>query len=195
MLRDESAWVEFILSKLGLIIFSGFILICGFMFYPVLSEWNEREMLNNIAREIASKIEAVGGTTLENYRYNFTPGSKPPVMIEISTEYVVAYIEKDGRMIKSAHPLLMRVYPMKESELRKNLTDTCGENGTREDPIDFGCREDVHGMLEGKQKFYAGSPFKATHSDGKPKKLTIEKIYIYYEGDIPVEGYVLIYER
>ena len=66
-----SAWADFFITRIGLILFAAILLLAAFKIYPMFQERESRLNLDAIASDISSKIEAVDSITIPGYKYNY----------------------------------------------------------------------------------------------------------------------------
>jgi hypothetical protein len=99
---SDEGWVDFILSKAGIAIFSIFVFLAVIGIPENFAIKNERIVLENEAKRIAYKIAEVGKSRIP--LKNFIHLSD--VDVEISPTHVVA----KGENIKVAVPLILKVY-------------------------------------------------------------------------------------
>lgn len=204
IVSDESAWADFFITKIGLILFAAVLLLCAFKVYPMFKEQQARAGLDAVASDIASKIEAVDSVTVPAFRYFHVFDDKDKnVRMGISTEYVTARMNISTawgeRELIHAEPVVARVYPPNSnwsntSGLRKKLSDIGeGKNGDAVSPLNFSRDKGaVDGMFSFIERELARYPFVPDTS----RSLIIEKVIIHYiDGNRSVErDYVLVYQ-
>jgi hypothetical protein len=192
--ETDAGWVDFILSKIGLMLFAVFILIAVAGIYPSFSERREAIALENLASGIASKITEVAKSSISGNPYNLTMADSAGgnYTLEISSEYVSA---RDAQR-RAAVNLIMKVYPLPvnstlgdEKSLREYLASKYGGDGTKNGTIDLSSRENVRALFDGLAKEASASPYVANRS----RPLTIEKIEMNY-GNGEVDTYVIVYQ-
>jgi hypothetical protein len=201
---DESAWADFFITRIGVILFAAVLLLSAFKIYPMFNEQETIAVLDAEASDITSKIEAVDSVTVPGYRYVHAFDEKDKlVRIGISTEYVAAHVNISTpwgeRELVHAEPLVVHVYPANSnwsntSGLRRKLSDLgAGKNGDVKSPLDFSRDKNVvDSMFSNIEHELARTPFVPDMN----RSLLIEKVIIHYrDGNRSVErGYVIIYQ-
>jgi hypothetical protein len=202
-IKDDNAWADFFITRIGLILFAALLLISAFRIYPMFQEREARAGLDVIASDLASKIEAVDSMTLPGYRYSYVFDKKiKDVNIELSTEFVTvrrnfsAGIWGESELVH-VEPLVTHVYPPNNnwtniSGLRKYLIYTFGYGGDGSAPLELKDKKKVDGMFSKTIPELARTPFQPDPE----RPLNIEKVMIYYyEGKETItRDYVLIYQ-
>lgn len=199
IIRDERAWADFFITRVGLIIFAAVLLLAAFKAYPMFQEKEIRAHLDGVASDLVAQIEAVDSTTIQGNQYTYVFDEKNKnIKIEISTEYVVARISQSTAMwgereIVHAEPIMTHVYPQNskwkdETALRDYLSEKYNKkNGAFTSQLDPANKKDVDDMFEGIKTELAKEPFTPDLS----KPLKIEKVIIYYS-DGQERDYVLV---
>lgn len=201
---DESAWADFFITRIGVILFAAVLLLAALKVYPMFLEKETRAELDATASDITSKIEAVDSVTIPGYRYVHAFDEKDKLeRIGISTEYVVARVNISTpwgeRELVHAEPLVVRTFPANSnwsntSGLRRKLSDLgAGKNGDEESPLDFSRHKNaVDNMFSDIEHELARKPFVPDMN----RSLLIEKVIIHYkDGNRSVErDYVIIYQ-
>ncbi|MFZ3166272.1 MAG: hypothetical protein WA130_01565 [Candidatus Methanoperedens sp.] len=189
-IRNDRAWADFFITRIGLILFAAILLLAAFKIYPMFQERESRLNLDTVASDITSKIEAVDSITIPGYKYNYVfEENNRDVRIEISTEYITVHSNLSSpiwgdRELIHAEPVITHVYPPNNnwsntSGFRKYISDTIGggKNGDASSPLDLEVeKQNVDAIFESTQKELAMSPFIPDHN----KPLFIEKVIIYY---------------
>jgi len=192
--ETDAGWVDFILSKMGLMLFAVFILIAVAGIYPSFSERREAIALENLASGVASKITEVAKSSISGNPYNLTMADSAGrnYTLEISSGYVTA---KDAQR-RAAVGLVVKIYPLPvnrtlgdEKSLRGHLTSKYGGDGTKNGTIDLSSRENVRALFDALAKEASASPYTVNQS----RPLTIEKMEINYEDGEP-DTYVIVYQ-
>jgi hypothetical protein len=204
--RDESAWADFFITRIGLILFAAILLLAAFRIYPIYQEREVRSGLDAISSDMTSKIEAVDSVTISGYRYNYVfEKNSRDTRIEISTEYVIAHTNLSSfmfgeRELAHAEPVMAHVYPPNSnwnnvSGFRKYVSDTIGDgkNGDVSSPLEFPAdKEKIDSIFGSIEKELALSPF----IPDIDKPVFIEKVIIYYKNDAEIleRDYVFLYQ-
>ena len=205
-IRNESAWADFFITRIGLILFASVLLTLVFRVYPLFYDREYEAELDSIASDITSKIEAMDSTTIPGYRYTHVFDEKNRnVKIELSTEYIVSRfnISTDNRKEKELRipvPLMTHVYPPNSyfgnvSGLKVYLSDTLcdGRNGDSSNPLDISKdRKNVDDMFANIAKELAQAPF----SPDINKSLIMEKVILTYSDktEFFYEDHIIIYQ-
>jgi len=201
---DESAWADFFITRIGVILFAAVLLLAALKVYPMFLEKETRAGLDATASDITSKIEAVDSVTVPGYIYVHAFDEKDKlVRIGISTEYVAARVNISTpwgeRELVHAESLVVRVYPSNSnwsntSGLRKKLSDLgAGKNGDVESLLDFSRDKNaVDSMFRNIELELARNPFVPDMN----RSLIIEKVMIHYrDGNRSVKrDYVLVFQ-
>ncbi len=205
IIKDERGWVDFFITRIGLILFTSVLLLSALKVYPLFQERETKASLDSIASDIASKIEAVDSTSIPGYRYVYTfDEENKNIRIEISTEYVRARMNKSTGLwgeteYTHAEPMVTRVYPANgnwsnTSGFREYLKVAGnGKSGDITSPLNFsGDEAKVDSMFDSVKKELARSPF--LPDTGKP--LVMEKVILYYTNHAQTveRDYVFVYQ-
>jgi hypothetical protein len=205
-IRNDRAWADFFITRIGLILFAAILLLAAFKIYPMFQERESRLNLDIVASDITSKIEAVDSITIPGYKYNYVfEENNRDVRIEISTEYITVHsnlsssIWSDRELIH-AEPVITHVYPPNSNwsntaGFRKYVSDTIGygKNGDVSSPLDLEVeKQKVDAVFESTRKELAMSPFIPDLN----KPLFIEKVIIHYKNQTEIQkrDYVFIYQ-
>jgi len=203
---NESAWADFFITRIGLILFAAILLLAAFEIYPMFQERESRLNLDAVASDIASKIEAVDSMSIPGYKYNYVfEKSNRDIRIEISSEYIIAHANLGSSMwgereLIHPEPVITHVFAPNSnwnntSGFRRYVSDIIGsgKNGDISSPLDFNNEKaKVDAIFESTRKELAMSPY--TPDQDKP--LFIEKVIIYFEDqkEIQERDYVFIYQ-
>lgn len=198
ILKDDSAWADFFITRIGLILFAAVLLLAAFKVYPMFQERETKAYMDAVASDIASKIEAVDSTTIPEYKYPYVFDDKNKnIKIEISTEYVVARFNVSTSMwgereLVHAEPMVTHVYPPNSnwsnaSGLREYLSREIGKNGDATSRINFTDKVKVDSMFDAIKSELARKPFVPDMNN----PLFIEKVIIHYTNDVK-RDYVLV---
>lgn len=204
--KNESAWADFFITRVGLILFAAILLLAAFRIYPLYQEREIKSDLDAIASDMTSKIEAVDSVTIPGYKYNYLFEKKSRnARIKISTGYVIAYTNISSfmfgeRELAHAEPVMAHVYPPNSnwnnvSGFRKYVSDMIGsgKNGDGSSPLEFpinkGKIDTIFGSIE---KELALTPF----IPDIDKSIFIEKVIIYYKNNTETmeRDYVFLYQ-
>jgi len=205
-IRNDRAWADFFITRIGLILFAAILLLAAFKIYPMFQERESRLNLDTVASDITSKIEAVDSITIPGYKYNYVfEENNREVRIEISTEYITVHSNLSSsiwgdRELIHAEPVITHVYPPNSnwsntSGFRKYVSDTIGggKNGDVSSPLDLEVeKQKVDAIFESTRKELAMSPF----IPDLKKPLFIEKVIIYYKNQTEIQkrDYVFVYQ-
>ncbi|MGP8330461.1 MAG: hypothetical protein ACT6FF_09130 [Methanosarcinaceae archaeon] len=145
ILNDQSGWIDFILSKIALIIASVIIISATFQLAADFKDVGLEHELGILALDFKSDVDNPGSDTFDSgirRTYSFDTEKLGPdiglynVNASISGEYVeITATARGGRKIHAVKPLMFKVLPFNESTLRYELEDKFGHNGTIEDLI------------------------------------------------------------
>jgi hypothetical protein len=204
--NNESGWADFFITRIGLILFAGILLLTAFKIYPMFQEQERRLYLDTIASDLASKIEAVDSITIPGYKYNYVfEENSRDVRIEISTEYVTVHTNISSsiwgeRELIHPEPVISHVYPPNSnwsntSGFRKFVSNGIGggKNGDASSPLDLEAEKgNVDNIFESVSKELARSPFIPDLN----KSLFIEKVIVYYKDKNKIQGrdYVFVHQ-
>jgi hypothetical protein len=205
-IRNDRAWADFFITRIGLILFAAILLLAAFKIYPMFQERESRLNLDTVASDITSKIEAIDSITIPGYKYNYVfEENNRDVRIEISTEYITVHSNISSsiwgdRELVHAEPVITHVYPPNSnwsntSGFRKYVSDTIGggKNGDASSPLDLEVeKQKVDAIFESIRKELAMSPFIPDLN----KPLFIEKVIIYYKNQTEIQkrDYVFVYQ-
>ncbi len=191
-LRDERAWVDFILSRTALILASVVVIAAVYHFAVSIQEVNSQKELDLLSTELVSYIDKAGSSPDElNITYDFNKEYLPyfqgqQLEAMISSEYVVVNANINGRPIISAKTPAFRVYPYSYMALCNDLRSEYGSNGSMVEPISAN-HTDIIGYLTSRTR-------EVNFNTSNP--VYIQKTFIYFTDNINVEkiGYVLVYQ-
>lgn len=205
-IRNDRAWADFFITRIGLILFAAILLLAAFKIYPMFQERESRLNLDTVASDITSKIEAIDSITIPGYKYNYIfEENNRDMRIEISTEYITVHSNLSSpiwgdRELIHAEPVITHVYPPNSnwsntSGFRKYVSDTIGggKNGDASSPLDLEVeKQKVDAIFESTRKKLAISPFIPDLN----KPLFIEKVIIYYKNQTEIQkrDYVFVYQ-
>lgn len=205
--KNERAWADFFITRIGLILFAAILLLAAFQIYPLYQEREIRSDMDAIASDMISKIEAVDRVTIPGYKYNYVfEKNSRHTRIEISTEYVIAHSNLSSfmfgeRELVHAEPVMAHVYPPNSnwnnvSGFRKYVSDTIGDgkNGDGSSPLEFPAdKEKIDTIFGSIEKELALTPF----IPDLDKPVFIEKVIIYYKNDAQIQerDYVFLFQR
>ena len=191
-LRDERAWVDFVLSRTALILASVVVIAAVYHFAVSIQEVNRQKELDLLSTELVSYIDKAGSSPYEvNFTYNFNKEQLShfqgqPLEAMISGEYVVISTNVDGRPIISAKTPAFRVYPYSHTTLYNDLRSEYGSSGTMSEPV----RANHTDIIEYLTSTTTDVSFNASNP------INIHKTFIYFASNTNVEkiGYVLFYQ-
>ncbi|KAB2945525.1 MAG: hypothetical protein MPEBLZ_04085 [Candidatus Methanoperedens nitroreducens] len=205
-IRNDRAWADFFITRIGLILFAAILLLAAFKIYPMFQERESRLDLDTIASDITSKIEAIDSITIPGYKYNYVfEENNRDMRIEISTEYITVHSNLSSpiwgdRELIHAEPVITHVYPPNSiwsntSGFRKYVSDAIGggRNGDVSSPLDIEVdKQKVDTIFESTRKELAVSPFIPDLN----KPLFIEKVIIHYKNQTEIQkrDYVFVYQ-
>ena len=205
-IRNDRAWADFFITRIGLILFAAILLLAAFKIYPMFQERENRLDLDTVASDITSKIEAVDSITIPGYKYNYVfEENNRDMRIEISTEYITIHSNLSSpiwgdRELIHAEPVITHVYPPNSnwsntSGFRKYVSDTIGggKNGDVSSPLDLEVeKQKADAIFESTRKELAMSPFIPDLN----KPLFIEKVIIHYKNQTEIQkrDYVFVYQ-
>jgi len=145
IIDDQSGWIDFILSKIAMIIASVIIIAAAFQLAADFKDLGRENELGVIALDFKSAVDNVGGDTfdagvMQTYSFDMERFSFDndfyDIDASISGEYVrMTATTSDGRSMYAVKPLMFRVLPFNESTLRSELAGSFGHDGTVDDPI------------------------------------------------------------
>jgi hypothetical protein len=204
--KNESAWADFFITRIGLILFAAILLLASFRIYPMYQEREIELDMDATASDITSKIEAVDRIMIPGYKYNYVfEENIRHIRIEISTEYVIVHSNFSSfmygeRELVHAEPVMAHVYPSNSnwdnvSGFRKYLSDRIGggKNGDGSSPLDFPAdKEKIDKIFGSLEKELALTPY----IPDLDKPVFIEKVIIYYKNNAKIlqRDYVFLYQ-
>jgi hypothetical protein len=205
--KNENAWADFFITRIGLILFAAILLLAAFRIYPMYQEREIKSDMDVLASDMTSKIEAVDRVTISGYKYNYLcEKNSRNSMIEVSTEYVITHRNLSSfifgeRELAHAEPVMAHVYPPNSNwnnvyGFRKYVSDMIGggKNGDASSPLEFpadkGKIDTIFGSIS---KELALTPFIPEMNE----TIFIEKVIIYYKNDAEIleRDYVFLYQR
>ncbi|MEZ5333772.1 MAG: hypothetical protein R2741_00270 [Methanolobus sp.] len=143
LLKDNTAWVDLILSKTALILATVIILAAVYSLAGSSSELVKKDELELITVDLVSNIDAAGGTGSDAGNiviYSFDLNSEELVEYEkmnisVSGEYVRCALEDGSTNIVAARPLSYSTLPFSPEHLRTLLSGQFAADGSIGQPV------------------------------------------------------------
>ena len=161
---DEGAWADFLITRVGLLLFSSILLISAFNIHSLFIQQDAAGMMDADLSSLASYIEDVESSSIQGANY-YTFDIDPDVTIDISSKYVSAYsFTKTGKVTR-ARALMTTPYPRNckwdnGSGLLEAIADKCGgRTGLGEDVLEEGDWQSINEMLDEIETELAQEPF------------------------------------
>ena len=194
---DERAWVDFLITRVGLMLFSSILLISAFNIHPLFIQQEVAGEMDTGLSSLASYIEDVDSTSIQGAHY-YTFDIDPDVTIDISSKYVSAYSDTKTGRVTRARALMTTFYPQNSiwdngSELLEAIANSCdGRTGLGEDALKDGDWQIINEMLDQVGTKLAQEPF----VPDTMQPLIVEKVILNIETDEGVEkrGVTIVYQ-
>jgi len=164
LMNDEEAWADFLITRVGLLLFCSILLISAFNIPSLFIQQDAAGMMDADLSSLASYIEDVDSSSIQGANY-YTFDIDPDVTIDISSKYVSAYSETKTGKVTRARALMTTPYPRNcqwdsRPELLKVIADKCGgRTGLGEDVLEEGDWQSINEMLDEIETELAQEPF------------------------------------
>lgn len=147
LLRDDSAWADFLISKGALILASVIFFAAFFQLAAGFKDLEAQEQLDFLARDFKVVMDEVGaesfeGEASEEFSYRFDENeifrASPfgeNIEVLVSGEYVHLKARYDEKNFSAVRPFAFRVLPFNESVLREKLLTEFGAEGCEDSPL------------------------------------------------------------
>ena len=161
---DEKAWADFLITRVGLLLFCSILLISAFNIHPLFLQQDAAGMMDADLSSLASYIEDVDSTSIQGVNY-YTFDIDPDVTIDISSKYVSAYSDTKTGRVTRARALMTTSYPRNSqwdngSGLLEAITNKSGgRTGLGEDVLEEGDWQGINEMLDEIKTELARDPF------------------------------------
>jgi len=161
---DERAWADFLITRVGLLLFCTILFISAFNIHPLFIQQDAAGMMDASLSSLASYIEDVDSTSIQGAHY-YTFDIDPDVTIDISSKYVSAYSDTKTGKVTRARALMTTPYPRNckwdnGSGLLEAIADKCGgRTGLGEDVLEEGDWQSINEMLDEIETELAQEPF------------------------------------
>jgi len=161
---DEGAWADFLITRVGLLLFSSILLISAFNIHSLFIQQDAAGMMDADLSSLASYIEDVESSSIQGANY-YTFDIDPDVIIDISSKYVSAYSYTKTGKVTRARALMTTPYPRNckwdnGSGLLEAIADKCGgRTGLGEDVLEEGDWQSINEMLDEIETELAQEPF------------------------------------
>jgi len=147
LLRDDSAWADFLISKGALILASVVLFAALFQLAAGFKEIEAREQLDFLARDFKAAVDEAGAKSFqeevsEEFSYRFDENeifrASPfgeNIEVCVSGEYVHLKAKFDEKNFSATRPFAFRVLPFNESVLQGRLHTKFGAEGSEDSPL------------------------------------------------------------
>lgn len=194
---DERAWADFLITRVGLLLFCSILLISAFNIHPLFIQQNAAGMMDAGISSLASYIEDVDSTSIQGAHY-YTFDIDPDVTIDISSKYVSAYSDTKTGRVTRARALMTTFYPPNSlwdsrPGLLEAIADRCGgRTGLGEDVLEEGDWQSINEMLDLAGTELAQEPF----VPDTMQPLVVEKVMLNIQTAEGVErrGVTIVYQ-
>ena len=194
---DEKAWADFLITRVGLLLFCSILFISAFNIYPLFIQQEAAGMMDADLSSLASYIEDVDSTNIQG-AHHYTFDIDPDVTIDITSKYVSAYSDTKTGRVTRARALMTTFYPQNSiwdngSELLEAIANSCdGRTGLGEDALKDGDWQIINEMLDQVGTKLAQEPF----VPDTMQPLIVEKVILNIETDEGVEkrGVTIVYQ-
>ena len=194
---DERAWADFLITRVGLLLFCSILLISAFNIHPLFTQQETAGMMDTGLSSLASYIEDVDSTSIQGVHY-YTFDIDPGVNIDISSKYVSANSDTKTGRVTRARALMTTFYPQNSiwdsrPELLEAIANRCdGRTGMGEDALIDGDWQSINEMLDQAGTELAQEPF----VPDTMQPLIVEKVMLNIRTDEGVEkrGVTIVYQ-
>ncbi|MBC2698721.1 MAG: hypothetical protein HF976_01760 [ANME-2 cluster archaeon] len=161
---DERAWADFLITRVGLLLFCTILFISAFNIHPVFIQQDAAGMMDASLSSLASYIEDVDSTSIQGAHY-YMFDIDQDVTIDISSKYVSAYSDTKTGRVTRARALMTTFYPPNSlwdsrPGLLEAIAGRCGgRTGLGEDVLEEGDWQSIIEMLDQTGIELAQEPF------------------------------------
>ncbi len=194
---DERAWADFLITRVGLLLFCTILFISAFNIHPLFIQQDAAGMMDAGLSSLASYIEDVDSTSIQGAHY-YTFDIDPDVTIDISSKYVSAYSDTKTGRVTRARALMTTFYPPNSlwdsrPGLLGAIADRCGgRTGLGENVLEEGDWQSINEMLDQAGAELAQEPF----VPDTMQPLVVEKVMLNIRTAEGVErrGVTIVYQ-
>ncbi|HIH86431.1 MAG TPA: hypothetical protein HA304_00825 [Methanosarcinales archaeon] len=194
---DERAWADFLITRVGLLLFSSILLISAFNIHTLFIQQEVAGKMDTGLSSLASYIEDVDSTSIQGVHY-YTFDIDPGVNIDISSRYVSAYSDTKTGRVTRARALMTTFYPQnsiwdRRPELLEAIAYRCeGRTGLGDDALIDGDWQSINEMLNQAGTELAQEPF----IPDTMQPLIVEKVILNIRTEEGVEkrGVTIVYQ-
>ena len=194
---DERAWVDFLITRVGLMLFSSILLISAFNIHPLFIQQEVAGEMDTGLSSLASYIEDVDSTSIQGAHY-YTFDIDPDVTIDLSSKYVSAYSDTKTGRVTRARATMTTFYPKNRiwdngPELLEAIANRCdGRTGLGDNELIDGDWRSINEMLDQAGTELAQEPF----VPDTMQPLLVEKVMLNIQTAEGVErrGVTIVYQ-
>ncbi len=199
LFEDESAWVDFLISKGALILASVILFAALFQLASGFKDLEAQEQLDLLARDFKSTVDEAGaksfqGEGSEEFSYRFDENevfrASPfgeNIEFLVSGEYVHLKAKYDEKSFSAVRPFAFKVLPFNESVLRGKLHTEFGAEGDEHSPLTAELQE-IKAFLQ------ASGTGEVVLNAGENISIKKELIYVKDSEGVFAFGCVLVYQ-
>lgn len=139
---DDSAWADFLISKVALIISSVVLFAALFHLVSGFKDYETQQKLDSLAWDFKNTVDKVGAVNFHEISYCFYDQETykdlsfgKELKICVSGEYVCLETESDGRKFNAVKPFAFRILPFNDSVLQEKLNARFGSRGSAGSPL------------------------------------------------------------
>lgn len=198
LLKDESAWADFLISKGALILASVIFFTAFFQLAAGFKDLEAQEQLEFLARDFKVVVDEAGAESFEgeaseefSYRFDeneiFRASSFENIEVLVSGEYVHLKAKYDEKSFSAVRPFAFRVLPFNESVLREKLRTEFGAEGCEDSPL-------TAELQEIKAFFQVSGTREVVLNTGENVSIKKELIYLKDSEGVSAFGCVLVYQ-
>ena len=194
---DERAWADFLITRVGLMLFCSILLISAFNIHPLFIQQEAAGMMDASLSSLASYIEDVDSTSIQG-PHHYTFDIDPDVTIDMTSRYVSAYSDTKTGRVTRARALMTTFYPKNNiwdngTGLLEAIANICdGRTGLGDDELIDGDWQSINEMLDQAGTELAHDPF----VPDTMQPLIVEKVILNIKTDEGVEkrGITIVYQ-
>ncbi|AAM04379.1 TPA: hypothetical protein HA338_07665 [Methanosarcina acetivorans] len=199
LLKDDSAWADFLISKGALILASVIFFAAFFQLIAGFKDLEAQEQLEFLARDFKVVVDEAGAESFEReaseeFSYRFdeneifraSPFGKN-IEVLVSGEYVHLKAKYDEKSFSAVRPFAFRVLPFNESVLRESLHTEFGAEGCEDSPLTAELQE-IKAFLQ------VSGAREVVLNAGENVSIKKELIYLKDSEGVSAFGCVLVYQ-
>jgi hypothetical protein len=195
--KDEMAWADYLITRVGLLIFGAILLLSAFKIQPLFIYQDTAGMQDAQLLSLVLFMESVDSTNIQRAHY-YDFDTTYDGTISISSRYVRADADTKTGSVTTAQALMTKVYPSNSvwnnrSGLISSIADICqGRTGIGDNTLQADDLERINEMLRQIEAELADEPFVPDIL----QPLIVERVMLNYQGPDSIQrrGVTIVYQ-